>query len=297
MAESLLDLDELLQSWLIALRGERKSPETLKAYKTGVRAFLNFCSEQDIPPALTKSTVVAFMASIADQEAATARLRLTALKRFARWLAEEEDFVPDGVLAVRAPKLDQRVVNHFSDREVKALLKACEGQDWRDKRDRALVAMLTETGMRAEEVLGLTVDDVSIAGCSAIVRRGKGAKGRKAKFSNQTAATLDRWLRARRKAGHGDGPVWIGAAGRALSYSGLKYTLGKRAERGGVPDFQLHKFRHSAAVSWLRAGGSENGLMAQAGWQSRHMIDRYVKSASEELAADEFDRLGLGVDS
>ena len=44
------------------------------------------------------------------------------------------------------------------------------------------------------------------------------------------------------------------------------------------------------AVRWLQKGGSETGLMAQAGWTSRTMIDRYVKASSEALAASEFDR-------
>jgi integrase/recombinase XerD len=34
--------------------------------------------------------------------------------------------------------------------------------------------------------------------------------------------------------------------------------------------------------------------MAQSGWRSRDMIDRYVHTAREKLAAEEFDRLGLG---
>lgn len=296
MPQSLLNLDELLESWLITLRGERKSAQTLRAYRAGVNAFLSFCAEQGIPAELTKQNVVAYMASIADQEPATARLRLTAIKRFAGWLAEEENFVPDGVLAVRAPKLDQRVVDHLTDREVKALLKACDGTELRDKRDKALVSLFVETGLRAEEMLALTPDDVSIADCSAVIRRGKGAKGRRVKFSPQTAATLDRYMRARRKDGHGEGALWIGARG-PLSYSGMKHVFKARAEAAGVPNFHLHRLRHSMAVKWMRAGGSESGLMAQGGWQSRKMIDRYTRSASEELAADEFDRLGIGVDS
>ena len=59
--------------------------------------------------------------------------------------------------------------------------------------------------------------------------------------------------------------------------------------------FHIHRLRHTAAVRWLKTGGSEGGLMAQAGWKSRTMIDRYVKSAAEELASDEFDRLDLGI--
>ena len=50
------------------------------------------------------------------------------------------------------------------------------------------------------------------------------------------------------------------------------------------------------AERWLTAGGSETGLLAQAGWRSRAMIDRYTKSANEALGAAEFDRLDLGLD-
>ena len=49
------------------------------------------------------------------------------------------------------------------------------------------------------------------------------------------------------------------------------------------------------AVRWLAKGGTETGLMAQAGWMLLTMIDRYVKASSEALAAAEFDRLDLGI--
>ena len=42
---TLCPLEELLHSWLLALRGERKSPNTVRAYETGVRSFLAFCTE------------------------------------------------------------------------------------------------------------------------------------------------------------------------------------------------------------------------------------------------------------
>lgn len=62
-----------------------------------------------------------------------------------------------------------------------------------------------------------------------------------------------------------------------------------------MPELYMHRLRRrSAAVRWLRKGGSESGLMAQAGWGSRKMADR-SRSASEELAADEFARLNLSV--
>ena len=297
MPDDLLDLESLLNSWLITLRGERKSPSTQKAYRAGVEQYLAFCDHEQMPRLLSKPGVRAFMASLEDTEPATARLRLQALKLFARWLAEEEEgFDPDPILTVRAPKLDEKAVPDLSAAEVKAMLKASTGRTFRDKRDTALLLLLTETGLRGGECLNLDVGDVDLRSCSLLVRRGKGGKGRSVRFSVSTAAALDRYLRARSAAGNPPaGALWVSSARpQRLSYRGMSDALRQRAEQAGVTNFHPHRLRHTAAVRWLASGGSETGLMAQSGWASRKMIDRYVRTAAEELASAEFDRLGLG---
>ena len=238
------------------------------------------------------------MASLADTEPATARLRLQALKLFARWLAAEEHLDADAILAVRAPKLDDKAVPDLSEDEVRRMLKACKGPTFRDKRDYAILLLLTETGLRASECLDLDVKDCDLLACSLLVRRGKGAKGRNVRFSAPTAAALDRYVRARRAAGNpAAGPLWVSTTSqRRLSYKGMTDSLKKRAETAGVKNFHVHRTRHTAAVRWLSRGGSETGLMAQPGWASRKMIDRYVRTAAEELASAEFDRLNMGID-
>lgn len=293
-----MPLDDLLSSWLVALKAARKSKATLRTYEAGVAMFLRFLAEEGLAPELTKANVVAFLASMSECQPATASIRLMAVKRFASWLAAEESFDVTAILAIKPPKLDQRAVDGLSEDELRRLLKACVGNDIRDKRDRAMVLLFAETGMRASELLGLTIGDVDLSTDTAHVRRGKGGKGRRVKFSASTAAVLDRYLRARRAAGNpaDRGPLWIGREG-ALRYTGLVYTLALRAEIAGIKGFHVHRLRHSMAVRWLKAGGSETGLMAQAGWRSRAMIDRYTKTASEALAAAEFDRLDLGIRS
>lgn len=300
MPEGLLDLESLLGSWMISLRGERKSPATLKAYRAGVLQYLEFCDAQQTPRVLDKAGVRAFMAALADVEPATARLRLTAVKLFARWLAAEEGFDADPVLAVKAPKLDDKAVPDLSSAELTRILATCKGPTIRDKRDTAMLMLLTETGLRASELLALDVPDVDLLGCSLVVRRGKGGRGRQTRFGGGTAAALDRYLRARRQHVSGPreaGPLWIATTrpGR-LSYRGMTHALKQRAEAAGVANFHVHRLRHTAAVRWLASGGSETGLMAQSGWTSRKMIDRYVRSAAEDLASAEFDRLGLSLD-
>lgn len=295
MPDDLLDLGYLLDSWCRQLRGSRKSDHTVRIYRSAVQSFLDFCTKHDLPSELTKANVIGWLDVQAHNEASTVRLRLTAIKLFARWLTEE-GFDPDPILAVKAPKLDQRSVPDLSENEVRRMLKVCEGTELRDKRDKAILVLLAETGLRAAELLALDVGDIDLDDCVAHVRRGKGGKGRRVRFSVGAAATIDRYLRARHRAVQRptEGPLWITNRGR-LSYTGMVATLKARAEVAGVAGFHAHRLRHTAAVRWLRSGGTETGLMAHVGWTSNAMIGRYVKTASEQLAGEEFDRLDLGI--
>ena len=297
MQNSSPDLPELLDSWLVILRAQHKSQFTIRNYQAGVASFLKFCDQAGLTAALDKSTVIAWLASQAQQEASTVRLRLISLKLFCRWLAEEEGLDTAAILTVKPPTMDQPSVPDLSETELRAMMKACEGTALRDKRDKAMLLLAAETGLRAGELLDLAVGDIDVAACVVHVRRGKGGKGRRVHFSAGAAAALDRYLRARKAAGwpKTEGPVWISRT-RALSYTGAVTTLKRRADDAGVKGFHLHRLRHTAAVRWLRSGGTETGLRAHAGWTSNTMVERYTRAASEQLAAEEFDRLELGLE-
>jgi integrase/recombinase XerD len=282
-----LDLLRLRASWLIELRAQHRSDATIQAYRRSVTAFLGAHAE------LTKPTVMEWLASLADAEPATVRLRLAAVKQFAKWLAAEGYLNADAILLIKPPRLDQKPVKELSDDELRRLIKACAGAGVRDKRDKAMVMLLRDTGLRAGELLALDIADVDLVGCIAVVRRGKGGRSRRSKFSATTAAAIDRYLRS--ELNPSSGPLWRGRDGR-LTYTGLTNALRRRATAAGVKGFHVHRLRHSAAVRWLRAGGTEGGLMSQAGWKDRTMLDRYVATAREQLAAEEFDRLNLDAD-
>jgi integrase len=129
----------------------------------------------------------------------------------------------------------------------------------------------------------------------AVVRRGKGGKGRVVPFSPQTAAAIDRYLRTRRAHRLADtGQLWLGKGGQTFGYHGLDVTLKARAELAGIKGFHIHLLRHTAATRWLRANGSEQGLMAVAGWTKHDMLNRYTKASASERAVDESRRLNLG---
>src|SRR6516225_12175954 len=168
MTDTLLDLSELRDSWLRQLRGQRKSPHTLRVYRTAIDSLITHCDQAGTPAELTKATVLDWMAA-QHQNASTVRLRLMAIKVFARWLADEEGFDADGVLAVKPPKLTQAPVADLSENEIARMLKVCDGTALNDKRDRAILLLLTETGLRANELLALDMGDVDLDECMLLV--------------------------------------------------------------------------------------------------------------------------------
>lgn len=292
-----LDLAALLPSWELALRAERKSPQTIKSYGDGVRAFLRWCENNHHSPALDRDLVKGFVADLLDAgaEPATARARQLGVRRFSAWLEEEGEIDTDPLLGLKAPKLDAKVTESLTEDELRRLIKACAGKEFRDRRDEAIIRLMAETGMRAGEVTGLTVPDVDLNRGIVTVRRGKGGKGRIAPFGDQTARAIDRYLRARRTHRLADtDALWLGDRGKNLEYYGLHSALKYRAQLAELPNFHPHLLRHTAASRWLAAGGSEGGLMAVAGWSTRDMIDRYTRATAAERAAAEARGLNLG---
>ncbi|PXY33655.1 hypothetical protein BAY59_07530 [Prauserella coralliicola] len=223
------------------------------------------------------------------------RARQLGVRRFSAWLADEEEIPRDELLGIKPPKLDEKVVDRLTDEQCRALIKACSGKAFRDRRDEAIVRFMLEAIVRAGEVVGMTVTGTDVGRGSAVIHRGKGGKGRVVPFGPQTGRAIDRYLRMRRSHRLAEtNQLWLGDRGKGFTYYGLHSALKYRAELAGIENFHPHLTRHTAAQRWLSAKGSEGGLMAVAGWSRRDMLDRYTKATAAERAAEEARGLNLG---
>lgn len=119
------------------------------------------------------------------------------------WLVEEDELDSDPLLGLEPPKLDEKVIPGLTDDQVKGLLKACQGKDFRDRRDEAIIRLMLETAMRAGECADIDLTDMDIRRGLVTVQRGKGGKGRIVPFGLQTGRSLERYIRARHN-GFGD---------------------------------------------------------------------------------------------
>lgn len=268
----------------------------MESYTTGARLFMHWCQREGHEAVMDRQLVRTWVTHLLDAGAspATARSRQMALKRFSAWLADEGETDTDPLAGLKPPKLDVAVVEGLTDDQCRAMVIACQGKDFIDRRDEAIVRFMIETGARAREVLGLAMTDADLTRGLAIIRRGKGGKGRVVPFGPQTGRSLDRYIRLRaRHRLSATEALWLGGGGQKFGYHGLDAALKRRADMAGIEGFHCHLLRNTYANRWLAAGGSEQGLMAVAGWSSREMLDRYTKAASSDRAAAESRRLNL----
>lgn len=268
------ELPDVIREFVTAKLADGVTPRAAESYRYHLRRFAakqSLTTLEDMTPAKIRVYLVAMR----DEGLSpyTVYNAGKTIRVFCRWL-ESEGIASSPWKNIKAPTFPNEAQPPFTKEDVKAILKAAL-----TPRDRALVMLLLDTGLRLKEVTALTTDDLNMETGAVIVRRGKGGKFRTVFMGAKARRAMSAYLRTL----DGDGALWRADSGAPLASNGLSQAIGRIGERANVQPCTVHRFRRTFGVFSLRAGMDLRTLQELLGHARLVLLDRYTRFVTEDL--------------
>ena len=290
-----ITFSQAVQGYELHARARRLSEHTLMDY---FRTYQKFLDQQGDPPLaeITPEDIEDFLA--AQRVSAKTLLNIhTGLSALWTW-AVRTRLVDEHILhLVERPKPEERAIVPYTESDVRAMLAALKSTRPYTRpgkrqsthslpnvdRNRAIILTLLDTGMRASELCGLRIHQFDLKNRRVRVF-GKGAKERTLPFSPNTGQAVWKYLSSRKDASAGD-HLFITAVATPIDRFRLQKQLHTIGQRAGVSGVDVHRYRHTFAINYLRNGGDAYSLQMMLGHTTLEMVRRYLAIAQADVEA------------
>jgi integrase/recombinase XerC len=280
-------------NYLEAVRGVSK--RTVEAYRKDLSHFVNYCGNHGVCPESAEPYEVRnFIADLSAEGIASVSVNraLSAVRGYYRWLIRFGRRQDDPCGNLRNLKTPKTLPVYLREEEmaVFAELPGTAGILW-PLRDRALILVMYSAGLRISELVSLSLTNLEpgLEGARVI---GKGDKERYVFFSAEAKESLEEYLVERNSRVKAVGPkgaaptdkVFVNRKGGAISVPGVRWIIGKYAERSGLEkNVHPHSLRHSFATHLVNSGCDVRVVQELLGHASISTTQRYTHVEIERL--------------
>lgn len=278
------------------LRQRAASPHTIAGYRDAFRLLVHFAVQRlgTSPSALQIEDldapfVGAFLEHLEQtrgNRARTRNARLAAIHSFFRYVALREPAYAlhcQRILAMPNKRYERRLIEFLERAEIDALLAAPDPATWSGRRDRTLLTVAIQTGLRVSELIALRWQQVTVGTAGHLCCEGKGRKQRCTPLRRDAAALLAAWLRTQR--GQPQDPVFPSTRGTPLSRDAVEQLLAKHVATAlqRCPSLQrkkisAHTLRHTAAMELLQHGVDRTVIALWLGHESVETTQMYLQA-------------------
>jgi site-specific recombinase XerD len=261
------------------LRQLRASPNTVAGYRDAFRLLLRYAADRlgkepsdlaidELDPTLVTS-FLDFLESQRGNKAKTRNNRLAAIRSFFRYVAMHEPahaLLCQRILAVPQKRHQKKAIEFLQREEMEALVAAPDTSTWLGRRDRTILLVLVQTGLRVSELTSLCRESV-VLGTGAHVRcEGKGRKHRCIPLRRDVVAAVEMWIDEEHPAA--EDPLSPSSRRGRLSTDAAQRLVAKHARAAAsicpsIAEKKItpHVLRHSAAMA-LREQGVDLSVIA-----------------------------------
>jgi site-specific recombinase XerD len=302
-SKTVLTVSQAIAGYLLAAEGAHLKPGTLVNYQDTFKNWRAWLGDDDPAiAAITKTDLVEFFASFTTVSKSTVLRHQTALSALYTWLVAERLVSEHLPRAIRRVRPEEIAIEPYSEDELRAILGALEKSKTysrpgkRDSehstqhgtRNRAIILLLLDTGIRASELCGLLIRDVDTKQRRIHITSGKRDKGRYVPFGARTGQAIWKYLTTRPDA-KTDDYLFVNRNNNPLDRKTLYRALMFIGARAGVTDMGVHRFRHTFAIMFIRNGMRAGGFNPWAlqeilGHTTLEMVRRYLRIVNADTS-------------
>ncbi len=291
-------ISALVPRYLQHLKIIGRARTTIKGTKYGLRAFVRFLDEINVHDLteLSRDVILEYQQELAfrlTDKGTPLTLRsqgffLGVVKGFCTYLKGEDYLLTDPSENITLPKKPKRLPKVILDsKEIKKLLSAPDMRTNKGYRNRIVLEVLYDTGIRAAEMAAVKLHDMDLTGGYLTVRSGKGAKDRVVPLSPRVCHMIKEYLlmvRPQMLRGKDDGSLIPNRWGSQMTPTAIWSIVKRCVLLAGIKkSISTHTFRHSCATHMLKAGAPIRHIQELLGHESLESTQIYTKVTINDL--------------
>lgn len=296
-----MKVTKAFENFILSRRLLSLSVKTIKDYTEFVSPFVKYLGEDKEVDSIVQDDVNGYIGILLDKDIARATLStyIRHVKIFLRYCDNEYE-VSYAIDKIKVPKAPKKNVRVYSDDEIRTLFKETYADsDWLTARNRLIMALMLDSGLRQSEVCNLQRKNIYISERYMSVL-GKGNKERIVPLGKTTIKYLKEYYKL---CPYESEYVFLSRTGKEMNNNTVKLMVGKVAKR--VPfELSSHKLRHNFATNYCLDQYKKKGqidiykLMALLGHEDIETTKRYLHMSMKIIAATEnishIDNINLG---
>lgn len=272
-------VEKTIYGFLLDCSARRLSVHTISDYKNTMKKFSAFIGSDKLVSDITRFDMRAFFASQTVSNK-TVRNYHGALSVFFKFAIAENIVDENPLIGIKLPKPETRTIEPISDADIRKLLKTIDSDKSIHKnRNRAIVYLLLDTGLRVSELCGIKRENINLEDRTIKVF-GKNSKERIVAFSQTTAKHVWRYLTTNENTTE---YIFTANNGNPLYRDNVCAMLYYWCDKAEIKRFSPHKLRHTYAISFLRNGGNIYALQYSLGHTNLAMTKRYLAISDVDI--------------
>lgn len=285
-------MQKAVDEFILAKTANGRATRTVEDYGRVLGSFSEWCTEHGVSAAnLNRNAIRRYLVHLRSNGWAEATIAIHArnLRTFLRWAHAEGTLSENFAAIIECPRAIHREEQPLTSVEIARIVAACDGDDLA-ARDRALILVFVDTGLRLSEMARLDKNAIHFGENGRGWMRIYAPKTKSYRFAilgQRTTRALRQYLEER---GDDDlDALWRNRRGKRLKSRGISQVVNRRAGAVGLRErVHPHLFRKAFSTHWLDNGGDVERLRVLAGWSAEHaakMLEIYIASQLDNLQA------------